>query len=214
MFERHMAHDQVIAQRTGRVAFGVALLVGVAVLGERAASGRTLHAGIILPISWATAFAAYAGAKRVARRPGVHPDASRLAASLVVPGIGISLTLPLLLHLPIAMLVTGPHRFDDWVRLSCCAMGPTHLALAILVTVRGIQLTTHGRALTPTRIYWLTVAASCVPWVVFLGIPPLMVAVTGLPFIPLLRHMATIVDRERGEIGAASTLPRAIALGA
>jgi hypothetical protein len=52
-----------------------------------------------------------------------------------------------------------------------------------------------------------------VPFIVLIGIPPVLVALTALPLIPLLRAMAGIITRERAEIAAApQLLPRAIAV--
>jgi hypothetical protein len=52
---------------------------------------------------------------------------------------------------------------------------------------------------------------SCVPFIVLLGIPPLLVVVTALPLVPLLRAMERFVARERAEAAEAPhALPRAI----
>jgi hypothetical protein len=50
------------------------------------------------------------------------------------------------------------------------------------------------------------------PFVVLYAIPPALVALTALPFLPLLRAMERIVTRERDELaGAPHVLPRAVA---
>jgi hypothetical protein len=54
-----------------------------------------------------------------------------------------------------------------------------------------------------------------VPFIVLWGIPPVLVALTAAPLMPLLQRMAHIVDRERSEIAAITqSLPRAIAVAA
>jgi hypothetical protein len=54
---------------------------------------------------------------------------------------------------------------------------------------------------------------SCVPFVVLYAIPPMLVAITALPFIPMLHAMERMVGRERTELAVvAGTLPRAIAV--
>ncbi len=48
----------------------------------------------------------------------------------------------------------------------------------------------------------VVVATGCLPGIVFLGLPPILVAVTGLVFIPAMyRHTASTLVRERGHAG-------------
>jgi hypothetical protein len=78
--------------------------------------------------------------------------------------------------------------------------------------VRASQLAHGKRAWSPLTIYTVTLIVSCVPFIVLLAIPPLLVALTGLPFQPILRAMEPIAARERDELaGAAHELPFAIA---
>jgi hypothetical protein len=80
---------------------------------------------------------------------------------------------------------------------------------------RAHQLVAHRPAVTPRQIYIATVLVSCVPFIVLWGVPPLLVALTAAPFVPLLHRMARIVDRERAEIvELTQALPRAIAVAA
>ena len=76
--------------------------------------------------------------------------------------------------------------------------------------VRAHELVAGGPARSPRSIYIATVTASCVPFILLFAIPPVLVAITGLPFIPLLHAMETVVARERQAIAAAMhPLPRA-----
>jgi hypothetical protein len=85
---------------------------------------------------------------------------------------------------------------------------------------------------TTSPIYVATVLASCLPvvfatprqvdfasemmrWVphpALALVPPVVVAITALPFVPLLRAMQRRTDRERAEIAAAPRLPRPVAV--
>ena len=65
---------------------------------------------------------------------------------------------------------------------------------------------------TPRAICVATLITSCVPFVLLWAIPRLLVAVTALPFVPMLHAMQRLIDRERAEIRAAPDLPRAVAV--
>lgn len=67
----------------------------------------------------------------------------------------------------------------------------------------------------PSRIFGITVAVSCVPFVLLFLIPPVLVAITLLPILLLLYGMESVVDRERDELArlpgrlpGAAILPR------
>ena len=203
--------EQIIAARAGRIGFGAVLIAGAIVLAHGAAVRGGMHAGAILAITWAAAFVVY-GVMRHVRVRGPRTASSLLTASLMVPGIGIAFTLPLLIHLPFAVMLGGAgDGFDDWVRLSLVIAGPAHAALALLVAIRAKQLAAGAKALSPPKVYAITIAVSCIPWVMYFAIPPAIVAVTGVPFLFLLHHMQKIIDRERAELHAEVTTPRAIA---
>jgi hypothetical protein len=79
--------------------------------------------------------------------------------------------------------------------------------------VRSKQLVTGRPAWSPRKIYIATVVTSCVPFALLYAIPPVIVALTALPFVPLLRAMEWIVTRERRELAdARHALPRAIVM--
>ncbi|HEX8113578.1 MAG TPA: hypothetical protein VF516_37865, partial [Kofleriaceae bacterium] len=156
----------------------------------------------------------------------------RVAASLMVPAVGIALLLPIPLHLPVVALLADLDFFDVWAMGSLWITGLAHGVFAGLCALRAHDLAAGKRAVSPSAIYFATVLTSCVP-VVFLAdarvafvtdmaryvgseallvIPPILVAFTALPLVRLLRTLQRLADRERAEIAAAQKLPLAIAV--
>jgi len=196
----------------------------------------------IVVATWLAAIAAGFVAHRICVRRGGPPGSgARFTASLIVPTAGVALLLPITLHLPVIALLSehrGPIRllagvdFELWAVGSLWITWHAHLVFAGLAALRARQLAAGRPAIRPRAIYAATVLASCLP-VVFLTprrvdfaadmmrwvphaelalVPPLVVAVTALPFVPLLRAMQRRTDRERAEIAAAQKLPRAVAV--
>ena len=188
------------------------MLTGAGLLVDRGALPVQASAASIVVGTWLVAIAVGWLARRVLPLRGPHTTESLFAPSIVVPSVGIALMLPLTLHLPIALAKgVGTEGFDEWVKLSIWISGATHVVLAILVAVRGSQLVTGKLPpLSISTIYLITVLVSCVPFVLFV-LPPIIVMVTGLAFIPLLRYQATLVARERAELGVEAATPQAIA---
>jgi hypothetical protein len=215
--------SQVIARRIARITFGSVLLVGVACLIAAACSAAFSHrpthgaprldATAIVVLTWIVAAIAAGVAWLVARRLRLACDPDALfAESLMVPAAGIALVLPLTLHLPVVVMLADREAFDLWVLMSMWITGLAHLVFATTSALRGYQLASGKRAWSPRKIYVATVLTSCLPFVVLYAIPPALVALTALPFIPLLRAMDRIVTRERQQLaGAPHRLPRAIA---
>jgi hypothetical protein len=223
--------SDVMARRIGRIVFGAMLFVGVAYLIVALYSGgfgrRWTHHGSgglhdfrqrfdaaeIIGLTWLTAILAGLVAWRVAlRRTFVADPEALFARSLMIPAAGISLILPLTLHLPVVLVLADHASFDTWVAVSMCITGLAHLVLAATSAARGYQLVAGKRAWTPRGIYAATVVTSCLPFIILYAIPPILVAITALPFLPLLRAMERIVVRERAELAdAPRLLPRAVA---
>lgn len=205
------AESTVFAARAARIAFGAYLIIGAILMTLAAIGVAGPSPWVVFVGSWIVAFV-MSRVVRVAIGPREENPETWLLASLVVPGIGLSLMMPLLVHLPIAALLGGGDGFDTWVRMSIAVVGPTHLALAALVTVRAIGLVRGSTAtLTPAVIYLACVVVSLASSAELLFIPTILVAVTGLAILPVLKHMATIVWFERGSV---VEVPRAIALNA
>ena len=209
----------VYGRRLARVGFGAVLVVGVVVLVARIGppelarpfvnrSPVTPHVASLLAVAWAAAFVVYALVRRFAPR---RPCAPRqlLGASLVVPGLGIALLLPLTLHLAVALAFGGAgDGFDQWALLSRDLTAPAHVAFAVLVTRRALCLARGERAPSPGRIFAIVVIVASVPWAM-LVLPPVLVAVTGAPLVPLLAAMEPLVARELAALGG--ELPAAAA---
>jgi hypothetical protein len=210
---------RIIARRLGRIAFGIVLLIGVSTLVHRAlaheGSGRQASTELACIIAGAWVGGAAFGwlVRLVAqavlvRRAQAVPEAL-FAASLIVPIAGIALLLPITLHLPFAFAF-GISGFQDWVYASIWITGATHVALAVMCALRAHRLAQGRPAMSPLRIYTIAVFISCVPFVVIV-LPPIVVALTGLPFLLLLQAMETVANRERTEVAAIPQLPCAIA---
>lgn len=211
--------DVVLARRAGRVAFGMPLLAAAFLLVASlvGTGGGPLHAARILVGAYVVAAVAYVLAHRFVRfDPRAADPRTLAAASFVVPVVGLSLTLPLTIHLVVfAALGDAGHGFDAWVELSAFVAGPAHVVLAILTAVRGARLVSE-RALTAPSvafIYGVVVAVACVPFIVIV-LPPLIVAATGIAFLPVLYGMDTIAERERALLAREVDLPRAVVLAA
>lgn len=204
--------SQIIARRVGRIAFGLVLLAGVAhlIVAGGFGAARTIE------LTWLTAGLAGVVAWRVASRVRFAPNPERLfAESLMVPAAGIALLLPITLHMPVILVIRDSAAFDVWVLASMWITGLAHAVFAFTSAVRGKHLVAGKPAWSPRKIYIATVVTSCVPFAVLYAIPPAIVALTALPFVPLLRAMDWVVTRERQELADAQhALPRAIAVAA
>jgi hypothetical protein len=203
----------VRGRRAGRIAFGAVLIAGMVLLIERLLLARedASHAALVMAGTWAAALAAYAAVGwRASRRELAHAD-ELAVPGLVLPSIGVALMYPLALHLPVALLLGGASGFDAWARFALVITGPTHLVLALLAAHRADQIVRGAPGMKPTTIYWICVAVSCVPFAILFMIPPLLVALTGLPAVGLMDWGERIADAERG---AVCPVPRAIVVAA
>jgi hypothetical protein len=212
---------QIFARRAGRIAFGMVMLIGVAYL-TTAAWSVSLHGmdlvrfggAELIALTWVAAIVAGGAVRAIAARVRWSGDPEALfTRSVVVPTVGIALLLPITLHLPVVLLVSDPAGFDIWVMASLWITGLTHVVFATLCGLRGYQLVAGKPAFSPRKIYVATLVTSCVPFVVLWAIPPVLVAITALPFIPMLRAMERRIARERLEIATVTqALPRAVAV--
>jgi hypothetical protein len=213
--------SQIIARRVGRIAFGVVLLAGVAWLATAAwvgsfdpHRGPRLDAAWIVGLTWLAAIAAGGTARGLAARGRWSRGADTLfAKSVVIPTLGVALLLPITMHLPVVVLVADVEAFDFWVIASLWITSLAHLVFAATCALRGYRLVAGKPAMSPTGIYVATLLTSCVPFVVLWAIPPALVAITALPFIPMLHALERRIARERLEFETVSqALPRAVAL--
>jgi hypothetical protein len=207
--------DDVIARRAGRIAFGTVLLLGTALLvqferiwshhgdghTERLVGGRwaatfvggELHAWHIIVGTWLAAIVAgLAVTVVVAVLPRGRDGDSLRKLALVVPSVGVAMLLPITLHMPF-VLRNGAASFDQWCWLSMVGVGHTHIVFGLLVWDRAHTLANGGEAISIRSIYLLTCLLAAIPFIV----PVVFVAITGIPFIPLLYWMKRIADADR-----------------
>lgn len=151
-------------------------------------------------------------------RFGVTRAAASERLSVATPMAAIALLTPLTLHWIVwTALGTSPSwshlsDFGDWIGISGVLVGHSHLA----VLVGGVRWawTLRDRPaveLSGASAHWIvTLAAAvglaCLPGIVLYAIPPVLVAVTGLAFMPAAYAGAKwIVSRERWTLAAATT---------
>ena len=202
--------DDYTAPQAARVAFGAVLLVGAVVMVAKAQLHMTsddAQTPDIIATTWLLAIAAGAVAYAIA---SYLPPAGRrdrlLQWSLVVPAAGLALVLPLSLHLLwCVVLDRSLVGFDEWVGLSMLFAGFAHAMFVLLACLRASQLARGVPAVSVSTIYFACVAAGSLPFPV---VPSIIIALTGLPILPLLLLMKPLAARERE---APAPLPRAIA---
>lgn len=199
----------LVARRLGRITFGGVLVAGLAYLMSHGGASmltsgcdRPMDAALILAAIWAAAFAANLVVRVLATRLALRDPLGRhFVASVVVPAVGIALLLPITLHMPVALVIAGSDGFDAWFQISVMITGFAHIVFALMVAVRGYQLATTGAtSWSPRLIYALTIVTSCIPFVVLWTIPPILVGLTAMPFLPMLRAMERMVSEERWEM--------------
>jgi hypothetical protein len=198
-------------RRVGRIALGAVLFAGAAILVQRIEATDRPRAALVLAVTWAAAFAAYAIAGWLGSRRSLDHADELAVPSLVVPCVGAALLLPLTLHLPFVVgLASRRDAFDTWAAVGLIITGPTHLVFAALVGQRARQLATGAIAISARRIYGICVGVSCLPFAIFV-LPPFVVAVTGLPLAAGIHLMEGLATRDRLR-AAAEALPRATAV--
>jgi len=202
-------NDAALSRRIARTWSGITLLLGASMLAIRVTAGSRhgVDPVAILLGTWFLAFLAYRVALHVRPTPS-HPG--RLArTSLIVPALGLLTALPLTLHLPFFALAGALDSFGEWAAIAVVITAPTTILAGILIAIRGSHLA-EGRpakgVLRPWAIYGLGVAATGPFWVLVL--PGVLIALTALPFVPLLAYMETLVARER-ELEMVDELPEA-----
>jgi len=155
----------------------------------------------------------------LARLDGRDPVASSVAvatrwerASIALPMAAVSMLAPLTIHFVVwcVMSAANPSStmlrdFGGWIAIS--ALIVSHAHLAVLVGAVRWALSLRARATADVRrdllrnwglTLLVAAGAACLPGVVLLGIPPILVGVTGLVFVPAMFHLAArTVQRER-----------------
>lgn len=221
------------ARRIGRVAAGIAASSTMVVLAL-CTFDLQVQLTPLIGAGWVLATAAlfmgrFLGGREFDRRlrqaaePGADPlrDIDRLGretperrardmvsryerASLGAPLVGLSLLLPLTIHLAVFGMVGAPGgvaAFDLWIRMSAFLVGFAHVALASMAWALSGELARgEARSLryNASNVIGYTMLAGCVSGVIAIGLPPIIVAVTALLFVPLIFAWATgAARRER-----------------
>lgn len=128
-----------------------------------------------------------------------HAEASRLErGSLLWPAFGLGMITPLASHSLVgAMFGVSAADIGDWVRVSVWVVGLAHLVFAGTLAREAKRMAESpdtwslGRA--TARVVGYSTLAGCVPGAIFIGIPPLLVAMTGSVLAPLI--LAGLRDR-------------------
>jgi hypothetical protein len=116
-------------------------------------------------------------------------------ASAALPLAALSMIAPLTLHFVVWCLVAPREALDfgKWIAISVVVVGHAHVALGVCSVLWALSLCRRETSALDSRLLrgWLkalgiTVGVACVPGVLLLGIPPLLVAVTGLVFVPAM----------------------------
>jgi hypothetical protein len=151
------------------------------------------------------------------RRTALTSRVSRLErASVAATLAGWALLTPLSLHLVVAAAgatswgdcVTA---FDRWIDASLVLTGFAHVTLAVLGWryANKLRAWDHVREDAPGggwAAWGWTILASCLPGIIALAIPPIVVALTGLLFIPAtFTFMRWRVSQERFVLAAMRT---------
>ena len=138
------------------------------------------------------------------------------AASAALPLVGLALLAPLGLHL-LLWLAFGRGsglqylgEFDQWIAMSMPLVGIAHIVLALLGVgfAQKLREKSAEEILSrPAREGWkalgFTMLAGAIPGGVLLLIPPILVGLTGLVFIPLsFRAVSRAIAKERGIVDA------------
>lgn len=124
--------------------------------------------------------------------------------SLRMPMLGLTLVMPITLH-AMTMMCIGEMSTDDissWIWMSTLGAAQAYVALSWL-TYKDAERIVTNTATQPWKkrawaALWKTTAASCIPGIVLIGIPPVLTFLTGAAFIPAMYFLAhRITDWER-----------------
>jgi hypothetical protein len=138
--------------------------------------------------------------------------------SAALPLAAASLLAPLSLHWIVWCLLNMPNigarsaaDFGSWIGLSVVLVGHAHIALL----VAAVQWTRTLRAVPTAHLRnglsraWglalaVTVGVACLPGILLMGIPPILVAVTGTFVVPVM-FVTTVRNVERERVALEAT---------
>lgn len=173
--------------RTSWILAGLVLIAGAIMLALNtyayAFGDSARPASHVIGWTWSAAAAAFVLGCVIRDR-----DDRDSVAAAVLPSVGIALVLPLTIHLVIATLLYPTRSFDEWVQYSLLLVSVAHLVFAVLVGLRAAAIAQQRPPISVGTIYYATVCTAGVPGLV-LVLPLVLVALTGLPILPLLHGM-------------------------
>ncbi len=119
--------------------------------------------------------------------------------SAAFPLTMLSFLMPLTLHFVVGHFLgrgdggLSAKSYDEWIGMSVAIVGHAHLVLAICALVYGLKLARRESALIASGVSkdWLkafgfTILAGAVPGALLFLVPPIVVALTGIVFIPAM----------------------------
>ncbi len=129
--------------------------------------------------------------------PAIHRRLDALEVwSTALPLAALSLLMPLCLHYAVAAMAwsQSAEGFARWIRISLAIVGHAHLALLALAIRFARKLKRSDSedlgqmaiAREWLKAWGITVGVSAVPGVLFLAVPPIITAATGIAFIPFM----------------------------
>ncbi len=138
-------------------------------------------------------------------------------ASIALPLAAVAMLAPLTLHGFVWGMLSWPSMsssssplsdYGEWIALSALIVGHAHLAVLIGSVRWAFRLreTPTVRVRHDLHKHWgvtllVAMGVACVPGIVLLGIPPLLVGITGLAFLPAAYGLAArAVVNERFEL--------------
>jgi hypothetical protein len=197
-------------------AWPAALLVGAAARWE--ASVRTSRTMKAPEASSADSAARLAALERTDPLHAMAALAQRVeCVSAALPLAGLSLTAPLTLHWIVSPLfgvhpaLTGDDGYAGWIAISALLVGHAHLTLLAMCVAWARSLRRRHAVEIRNEINgsWIkalvvTVAVSAFPGAILFAIPPFLVAITGLVFVPAM-YLATArrIAKERDALQTA-----------
>jgi hypothetical protein len=197
------------ARRAATATAGVVLIAGAALMVATAFPRvfhieRLAHASYDLVFgTWSAALLAGALTYTIVRlSPTASARPMRPARPFVLLSVGAALMLPLTLHAIAGLVIwsESARDFHQWIALSLMLTPTAHLMFAAIAGARAAQLANGQPAASLKWVYGVTVAVSAVPFGLLYMLPPILVAITGLPILPLLRLMERYAAYDRNAI--------------
>jgi hypothetical protein len=195
-------------------AWPAALVAGLAsCAAARALTSRALDVPLVLSGDPAADLARFEAADPLRR---LRELAQRLEfGSVALPLAALSLVAPLSIHAVVCVLLGGgvwvplAEEFGTWIGISALIVGHAHLVLLAMAVGWASSLRRSETSVLRAGVHrsWgraliVTVGVSAVPGIVLVAIPPLLVLLTGLAFVPAMYLAAAKrVERERLALG-------------